>query len=69
MMRNLQIEVGTSKPFYCLDIDQHQYVTPNTQWGYFWEVVKEHRLIEKTYNFWTPKSSFDNNKNIMEYAV
>ena len=68
-LRNLQIEVGTSKPFYTLDPNLFQYITPNTRWGYFWKVAYEKGLHAEMYNYWTPKPSYHNDRNIMEVAV
>ena len=68
-LRNLQIEVGTGKPFYELNPDDHQYITPNTRWKYFWQAIFEHGIRVKMYNFWTPKPNCPNDRNIMEVAV
>ena len=68
-MRALQIEVGISEPFYNKDPNVYTYITPNTRWGYFWNMIYEHKLEVEIYNFWTPKSKFNDDKNIMEVAV
>ena len=68
-LRNLQIEVGTSKPFYTLNPHLYHYITPNTRWGYFWKVAYEQELNVEIYNYWTPKPSYINDRNIMEVAV
>ena len=68
-MRMTQAEVGTQTPFYELDPEKFNYTTPNTRWRYFWIATKEHGLMVKINNFWTPKKLYENDRNIMEMAV
>ena len=68
-MRDLQIEVGTTVPFYKLDIETYDYTTKDTWWVYWWKVTKDFQLRPVIHNFWVPTSKYTNDRNIMEAAV
>ena len=66
---DLQVEIGTGKPFYELDPEEYNYTTDSTRWFYLWKSTKKLGLQMELYNFWTPKVSRENDRNIMEVAV
>ena len=68
-MRDLQIEVGTSKPFYELIYKKYEYITQDTQWAYWWKMTREFNINPVIHNFWVPRTNFSNDKNIMEVAI
>ena len=64
-----QIEVGSSTPFFKLDPDSCNYVTPRTRWKYLWETTFGLGLEMSIYKFWTPQPINDNDRNIMDTAM
>ena len=68
-LRDIQIEVGTSEPFYNLDPDNYPYVTPDTRWKYFWTAIHENKMTVRIHQMWTPKPQYEDDSNIMEHAV
>ena len=68
-MRDVQIETGTSQPFYQKDPEEYHFVTKNTRWRYTWQLTNEFNVDLEIAQFWTPTPNHENDKNIMEYAV
>ena len=68
-VRDLQLEVGVSKPFYDLDPSKNAYVTQKTRWRYTWEIIHELKLTVTITIFWVARSKYADDKNIMDIAV
>ena len=66
---DLQIETGSSKPFYQLDPERCTYTTDNTRWNYLWKSAYELGLTIDLYEFWTPQPQYANDRNIMDTAM
>ena len=68
-MRDIQLEIGTSEPFYELNPDVYTYTTKNTRWMYAWTMSKEFDMKIQIAKFWTPTPTYYDDKNIMTTAV
>ena len=66
---DVQVESGSSMPFYTLDPKVCNYITPRTRWRYLWETTYEQGLEMKLYSFWTPKPLNNNDMNLMDTAM
>ena len=66
---DLQVELGSSTPFYLLDDSIYDYATTNTRWQYLWKATKQLELRMEIFDFWTPKKRGINDCNIMDIAV
>ena len=55
---DLQIELGTSYPFFELDLKDYNYIKGRRRWEYLWSTAKTLDL-----------KIFENDKNIMEVAM
>ena len=67
--RDLQIEVGISKPFFTVDPNNFEYIMANTRWGYTWNMAWEHKLQIVIHDMWIPTKRYVNDHNIMEVAI
>ena len=68
-MRDLQLELGVTKPFYTLPPDRYEYVTDNTRWRYTWKTANEFGITLHITNFWVPRTMYNNDECIMEKAI
>lgn len=68
-LRDTQIEIGTSEPFYIQNPQNFEYATQDTRWMYFWRMIHEFQIKVEMYNMWTPKTAYKDDRNIMEVAV
>ena len=68
-MRDVQIEIGTSTPFYTLDPTKYSYGTDNTRWQYTWHMTKEFHLNMEIPDIWLPITTYPNDKCKMEVSV
>ena len=68
-MRDLQLEIGTTEPFFALDPDTYTYITENTRWLYTWKSIKEFAMKLKIIKFWTPTPAYLDDKNVMSTAL
>ena len=66
---NLQVEIGSSQPFYLLNENTYDYATTNTRWQYLWKATRNLELQMEIFDFWTPKRRGINDCNIMDVAV
>ena len=66
---DLQVELGTSVPFYELNPDIYNYATKLTRWSYLWSCTHELNLKIELFNFWTPRLARANDRNIMDVAM
>jgi hypothetical protein len=66
---DLQVEIGTTKPFFQLDPDELSYTVKRTRWQYLWSSLKEYDIKMEIYNFWTPSLKYENDRNIMATAL
>ena len=68
-LRDVQAEIGTSKPFYTLDPNLYGYGDQYTRWRYTWTVNHNMNLNMQVEKMWVPEADFSNDINIMETAV
>ena len=68
-LKDIQIEVGTTQPFYNLDPSKYSYCTKDTRWRYFWETIAQYNIKGSIYNMWTPQAKYEDDENIMEKAA
>ena len=68
-LRDTQVEIGISMPFYLGDPHIYNYGTKQTRWRYFWETMWQFKITPEIYNMWTPYTPYDDDANIMETAV
>ena len=61
-MRDLQLEVGTSKPFFDLDPEKYSYVTQKTRWRYTWEMLHKFNITLQVTKYWTPRRKYFDDK-------
>ena len=66
---DMQVETGSSIPFYNLDPEICNYVAKATRWRYLWETTAKMGLHIRMYNSWTPKPINDQDRNIMDAAM
>ena len=66
---DLQVELGSSTPFYKLDPTTYNYTTGDMRWNYLWATMYTLDLELEIYQFWTPKTGGVKDCNIMDVAV
>jgi ribonuclease HI len=66
---DMQVQLGTSTPFYDHSPVDYYYTTTGTRWHYLWSRLRELNLKIEIYNFWTPTLSYQNDRNIMDTAM
>jgi hypothetical protein len=66
---DLQVQLGTTRPFYELDPTKYEYTNTCTRWQYLWRSMHDLNLKMHIYNFWTPSLKYENDRNIMDIAM
>lgn len=65
---DLQVIVGRSRPFYQLELEDHDYIKEKTRWTYLWQRTRQLGLQLHINNFWVPGLSCVGDRNIMDAA-
>ena len=68
-MRDLQLELETTTPFFQLQPEKYEYITEKTRWRYTWNIIYEFGIKLTITQFWVPQTAYTNDECIMEKAV